>query len=188
MNRSHLEFLASDEWAEMLRIQLLPWVLSAGDLGDDILEIGPGPGRTTDLLRERVARVTAVEVDPSLTRQLRDRLAGTNVHVVEGDGTNTGFESGSFSAATSFSVLHHIPRVEDQDRLLAEVGRVLRPGGLFVGQDSLDTEMIRLGHADDIFNPLPVETLVARFERAGLSDVRLDQDDFHVRFAARKPG
>lgn len=187
MNNWHLEYLASNEGAAMLPDQLLPWVLSAGDLGDDVLEIGPGPGRTTDLLRERVARVTAIEVDSSLARQLADRLTGTNVDVIEGDGTDTRFDSGRFSSATSFSVLHHIPSVEDQDRLFVEIGRVLRRGGIFVGQDSLDTEMIRQGHADDIFNPLPVETLAARFEVAGLSNVRLDQDEFHVRFVARKP-
>jgi hypothetical protein len=66
MNKSHLTYLASPEWAEELRRELLPWIATVGDLGDDVLEIGPGPGRSTDLLRERVARLTAVEVDQAL--------------------------------------------------------------------------------------------------------------------------
>ena len=51
MNESHIEILSSPRWAEMLERDLLPWVDSVADLGDDVLEIGPGPGLTTDLLR-----------------------------------------------------------------------------------------------------------------------------------------
>ncbi len=79
MNESHLQFLASPQWAAMLRTDLLPWVEVAGDLGDDVLEIGPGPGLTTDILSGRVSRLTALEVDPTLAEPLRARLTGTNV-------------------------------------------------------------------------------------------------------------
>jgi len=75
VNQGHLQFLASPEWARMLESELLPWVEAAGNLGDDVLEIGPGPGLTTDLLRRRVSRVTAVEVDPNLGQALKVRLA-----------------------------------------------------------------------------------------------------------------
>src|SRR5947209_130052 len=133
VNETHLVFLASPEWAQMLETDLLPWVDAAGDLGDDVLEIGPGPGLTTDLLRQRVPRLTAVEVDRSLADPLRERLAGTDVDVVCADATATGFASGRFSAATCFSMLHHMPSPNHQDRLFAEVHRVLRSGGIFVG-------------------------------------------------------
>ena len=43
MNEMHLQFLASPEWAQMLETDLLPWVESVGDLGDDVLEVGPVP-------------------------------------------------------------------------------------------------------------------------------------------------
>src|SRR5579872_3438014 len=79
VNEGHLQFLSSPEWAQMLQTDLLPWVLGAGDLGDEVLEVGPGPGLTTDLLRQRVKRITAIEIDIELARQLTDRLAGTNV-------------------------------------------------------------------------------------------------------------
>ncbi len=62
MNREHLEFCASDEWRQMLRDLVLPYALDGAELGDDVLEIGPGPGLTTDLLRAEVARLTAVEI------------------------------------------------------------------------------------------------------------------------------
>ena len=63
MNEGHLQILGSDEWAEHLAQELLPWVLSVAPLGDDVLEVGPGPGRTTDLLRERAER--DLEFDPA---------------------------------------------------------------------------------------------------------------------------
>jgi SAM-dependent methyltransferase len=185
VNESHLLFLASDAWAEMLKTELLPWVEGVGDLGDDVLEIGPGPGRTTDLLRERAARVTAVEVDETLAADLRRRLQGTNVEVITGDGTATDLESGRFSTVTAFSVLHHIPTVRQQDQLFAELARVLRPGGIFVGTDSRDLEMIRLGHVDDIFVPVDPTTLPDRLAAAGFGAVQIDLTDFHIRFVAR---
>jgi SAM-dependent methyltransferase len=187
MNETHLQFLASDQWAEMLDTELLPWVEQVGDLGADVLEVGPGPGRTTDLLRERATYVTAVEMDERLADELRTRLAGSNVAVITGDGTETGLDADRFSTVTAFSVLHHIPSPEAQDRLFAELSRVLRPGGVFVGTDSRDTEMIRLGHADDTFVPVDPETLPARLQAAGFTDVDVDMTEFHIRFVARKP-
>ena len=53
MNKEHLERLSSPEWAEMLQRDLLPWVTSAADLGDDVLEVGPGPGLTTHPILRR---------------------------------------------------------------------------------------------------------------------------------------
>ena len=187
MNRTHIEFLSSPRWAEMLEADLLPWVVSVGNLGDDVLEIGPGPGLTTDLLRQRAGHVTAVEVDPGLAGQLTDRLAGTNVTVIEGDATDTGLPSNRFSAATCFSVLHHMPTPRDQDRLFSEVRRLLRPGGVFVGVDSRDLQPIRDGHVDDTFNPVPPDTLPRRLQAAGLAEVQIDEDEYQIRFVARKP-
>jgi protein-L-isoaspartate O-methyltransferase len=87
MNKRHLEMLASPRWAEMLERDLLPWVSSVADLGADVLEIGPGPGLTTDLLRTRAARVTAVEVDKELVdpRALARRLGAVGFRDVEID-------------------------------------------------------------------------------------------------------
>ncbi len=187
MNEAHLRFLSSPEWARMLDTDLLPWVDAAGDLGDDVLEIGPGPGLTTDLLRRRVARVTVVEVDASLARPLAERLAGTNVEVVCADATQSGLPPGKFSAAACFSMLHHMPTARAQDDLFAEVVRVLRPGGIFVGVDSRDLEPIRLGHADDVFVPVDPEALPARLEAAGFGPTRVDVGDYQFRFVATKP-
>jgi SAM-dependent methyltransferase len=187
VNRSHIEFLSSPRWAEMLETDLLPWVLTVGDLGSDVLEIGPGPGLTTDLLRQRTERVTAVEVDAGLAARLAARLAGTNVDVINGDATSTALDSDRFSAATCFSVLHHMATPPEQDLLFSEVTRVLRPGGIFVGVDSRDLDPIRQNHEGDTFTPVPPATLPGRLMAAGLADVRLDEDSYQIRFVAKKP-
>jgi len=188
MNQGHLQFLSSPEWAQMLQTDLLPWVLSAGDLGHDVLEVGPGPGLTTDLLRQRITRVTAVEIDSDLARQLEDRLAGTNVRVINADATDTGLPSQLFSAATCFSMLHHMPSTQIQDELFAEVLRVLKDGGIFLGVDALDLEPIRQGHVDDIFNPVDPDTLSRRLDSVGFSNIRIERRDYQFRFVAAKPG
>lgn len=188
MNDAHLQFLASPDWARMLEEELFPWVLAVADLGDDVLEVGPGPGLTTDLLRRRVAKVTAVELDAQLAGTLSSRLTGTNVDVLHGDATDLSFPSDRFSAVTCFSVIHHVPSAELQDRLFAKLFRVLRPGGALVGTDSKDFDGVRLFHADDVFVPVDPDTFPARLEAAGFTGVRIEPADFEIRFCAQKPG
>ena len=171
----------------MLETDLLPWLVGVADLGDDVLEVGPGPGLTTDLLRARADRVTAVEVDGALAAALAERLSVSNVEVIHGDGTDTGLASGRFSAATSFAMLHHMPTPELQDRLFAELYRVLRPGGAFVGTDSRDLEAIRAGHVDDVFVPVDPATLGNRLEAVGFRGLMVDVGDYQIRFSASKP-
>jgi SAM-dependent methyltransferase len=88
MNEAHLRICASPEWAAYVESELLPWALGDAELGDEVLEVGPGPGLTTGVLRQRVPRLTAVEIDDRLAQALAERLAGRNVRVVHGDGTS----------------------------------------------------------------------------------------------------
>jgi SAM-dependent methyltransferase len=188
MNAGHLSFLASDQWAQMLRSDLLPWLAQGGDLGDDVLELGPGPGRTTDLLRESAERVTAVELDERLAQSLATRLAGRNVEVVHGDGTQTGLEPDRFSAVTCFHVLHHVPTAELQNQLFAEACRVLRPGGIFFLADALDQTGVRERHAeeDETFLPVPPGELAQRLQSTGFGECQIEQGDYQLLCRARK--
>jgi 16S rRNA A1518/A1519 N6-dimethyltransferase RsmA/KsgA/DIM1 with predicted DNA glycosylase/AP lyase activity len=136
MNRFHRWFCQTNIWKKALADEIIPWALKDVEIGDDVLEVGPGPGMTTDILCERLPRLTSIEIDPSLADALKQRLQGTNVKVVEGDATAMPFADGSFSGAVSFTMLHHVPSPALQDRLLAEVCRVLKPGGVFAGSDS----------------------------------------------------
>ena len=53
------------------------------------------------------------------------------------DATATGLLGGRFSAAVCLTMLHHVPSTALQDRLFAEIHRLIRPGGVLAGQDSL---------------------------------------------------
>jgi SAM-dependent methyltransferase len=188
MNAGHLAFLASDQWAQMLREDLLPWLTAEGDLGDDVLELGPGPGRTTELLQECAARVTAVELDERLAAALAERLAGSNVEVVHGDGARTGLSAARFSAVTCFHMLHHVPSEQLQDELFAEAFRVLRPGGSFLIADALDLALLRERHAaeNETFVPVDPDGLAERLRRAGFADCQIEQGSYQLLCRAAK--
>ena len=51
------------------------WALGDAQLGEDVLEIGPGYGATTDVLSESVPNLTAVEIDSDLAARLIERYA-----------------------------------------------------------------------------------------------------------------
>jgi SAM-dependent methyltransferase len=182
MKSDHLSFLASARWAQMLERDLLPWLRAGGELGHDVLEIGPGPGLTTDLLRSLAANVTVLELDESLVASLRARLAGTRVEVVHADATQAPFAAERFSAVACFHMLHHVPSAAQQDAVFAEVARVLRPGGLFMCADPLDIEPIRAAHHEhgETYIPLDPSTLPARLQRAGFDQIELRAMDYQL--------
>jgi ubiquinone/menaquinone biosynthesis C-methylase UbiE len=185
MNKLHLEYCGGREWAKLVRESIVPWVTGGIDLGDHLLEVGPGPGMTTDVLRELVPQLTAVEVDPMLAAPLRERLAGTNVTVVEADATDLPFEAGAFSAAICLTMLHHVPEPGLQDRLLAEMARVVRPGGYVLSTDNLDSPEFRKGHIDDICNPIDPATLEHRLAAVGLTGVEITTNPYAFRLRIR---
>jgi len=173
MNEGHEQLCSSPEWGEYLATEVLPDVLAGVDLGDRLLEIGPGFGLATDVLCTRVPHLTAVEIDPDYAARLAARFTDGNVRVVEGDATEMGFTDGAFTAAASFTMLHHVPTAELQDRLFAEVARVLAPGAAFIGSDSLDSPGFRAFHAGDTCVPVDPADLAARLTVAGFSPVRI---------------
>ena len=187
MNAVHLQLCASPEWAAYVERELLPWALGDGSLGPDVLEVGPGPGLTTDVLRRRVPHLTAVELDADLARQLAARLTGGGVDVVRGDATSLPFAAGRFSTATTFTMLHHVPSPVLQDRVLGELARVLRPGGTLLGADGTDTSERRALHDDDIFVPVDPDGLGARLDAAGFERIEVEVRGDRFRFLATTP-
>lgn len=188
MNRVHRWYCRSDHWRRTVHDRLAPWVLGGLDLGAHALEVGPGPGLVTDVLRARVARLTAVEIDAALAAALAARLAGSNVTVVQGDATRLPFPDASFDAAVSCTMLHHVPSAALQDQLLSEVGRVLRPGAWLAGSDSTTSLLFRLVHVRDTLVPVAPERLPARLVAAGFGDVRVERHRGAFRFRARRLG
>jgi SAM-dependent methyltransferase len=185
MNADHLRLCSSAEWGDAVERWILPWVLDGVDLGPDVLELGPGPGLTTDVLRARVPRLTAVEIDPELAAALADRLP--DVDVVRADATATGLDEGRFSGAVCCTMLHHVPTAERQDALFAEVHRLLRPGGVLAGEDGLDGPEFRDLHRGDTCVPVEPAGLADRLRAAGFVKVRVDTNEQAVRFRAAKP-
>jgi len=184
VNDEHLALCSSPEWASFVENELLPWVLDGYQLGDHLLEVGPGPGLTTDILRRHTARLAAAELDGALAGQLAARLAGSNVTVVRADAARLPFAAGCFSAAACLTMLHHIPSARQQDKALAEIARVLRPGGVLVGADGLDTPERRRLHQGDIFVPVAPGALARRLRTAGFAEVSVQVAADRVRFAA----
>ncbi|HEX4821999.1 MAG TPA: class I SAM-dependent methyltransferase [Acidimicrobiales bacterium] len=185
MNDGHKWACASNEWRQTVREQIIPWVVGGLDLGDDVIELGPGYGATTDVFQELLPRLTAVEIDSALAIDLIKRFDGTNVRVVEGDATALTFDDDCFTGALCFSMLHHVPTLELQDQLFAEARRVLRPGAVFAATDSLDDPGLRDFHKDDTFVPVDPDTLTDRLERAGFVDIAVDRNPYAWKVAAR---
>ena len=179
----------SDEWRQAMRDVILPWALNGTDLGDDVLEVGPGYGATTDVLSRAVPRLTSVEIDDALAAMLTDRFADVStVEIVNGDATALPYDDDCFTGAACFTMLHHVPTIELQDRLFAEVARVLRPGAPLVASDSLGSEELKAHHQDDTYNPVDPSTLPGRLAAAGFSDVDVRTNDYGWAVIARVAG
>ncbi|HEY1825557.1 MAG TPA: class I SAM-dependent methyltransferase [Acidimicrobiales bacterium] len=187
MNDEHFKICSSADWAEYVENDLLPWALGSSDLGEAVLEIGPGPGLTTDVLLKRVAHLTTVEIDPRLAAALAERLSGSHVTVVTADATSLPFEEGQYSSVVTFTMLHHVPSRELQNRLFAEVARVLRGGGLFTGTDSKETTSRWMLHQGDVYTPVDPSSLAPRLDAAGFTDVVVEENADRFRFLARRP-
>jgi ubiquinone/menaquinone biosynthesis C-methylase UbiE len=187
MNRFHRWYCRSAIWKTALNTGIMPYALDGLELGPKLLEVGPGPGLTTDVLRQRAAQITAIEVDPHLAAALEQRLQGTNVTVIKGDATAMPFQDQMFSGAVSFTMLHHVPSPALQDQLFAEVFRVLKPGGPIAGTDSRSSLLFRLIHFGDTMVLVDPATLGQRLEQVGFTDVAVDAVARRFRFRARRP-
>jgi ubiquinone/menaquinone biosynthesis C-methylase UbiE len=186
MNKAH-EMCGSDEWRQAMREVILPWALGETDLGDDVLEVGPGYGACTDVLSKSVRKLTSVEIDPELAATLRGRFATVpSVEIVNADATKLPYGAGRFTGTACFTMLHHVPSDELQDQLFAEVARVLRPGAALVASDSLGSDELAAHHADDVYNPVDPATLPARLAAAGFTDVEVRTNPYGWAVLARK--
>ncbi len=106
--------------------------------GGHVLEVGCGRGVGTELLFDEfgVGSVDAFDLDPKMVRRARARLArhGSRVKLWVGDVTHIDAADGAYDAVFDFGIIHH---VLDWRRALAEVHRVLAPGGRFYAEEVL---------------------------------------------------
>ena len=92
-----------------------------------ILDLGCGDGQLTERLAASGACVVGVDISPEMVEAAR----GRGIEAVEACAESLPFADRSFDAVFSNAVLHWI---RDQDAMMAEVRRVLKPGGRFVAE------------------------------------------------------
>lgn len=132
--------LRSEVWRALTRRTVLPWVLRFGDLPSvaSVLEVGAGPGINAEKLLETFPawRMTVTDLDDTRLEDARARLTrfGDRARVQAVNATALPFDDATFQVVVSLGVWHH---VGDWEKALAEVARVLEPGGRLVLVDLL---------------------------------------------------
>lgn len=185
MNLVHRRYCRSARWAHHLE-DLLPWATEDIPLARRrVLELGSGPGQTTDWIAPRVGHLTALEYDQADADALAARRP--DIRTVHGDATAMPFPDASFDVVVCFTMLHHIPTAAGQDRLFAEARRVLRPGGVFAGSDSRWGPLFALAHLGDTLTLVDPGRLTGRLAGAGLQDIGVQTRRRALRFRAHAP-
>lgn len=99
--------------------------------GASVLDVGCGPGIWTRELARRGYRTSAVDLTENAVALARNSLSmfGLTAEVQIGDAENLPFPNETFDGVVSHGVIHHTPNTE---RCIAEMERVLKPGGVAV--------------------------------------------------------
>jgi ubiquinone/menaquinone biosynthesis C-methylase UbiE len=116
--------------------------------GGRVLELGAGTGANVDLYPEAVGELVLTEPDPHMTKQLRAKLAesGRVAEVVEAPAERLPFADASFDTAVLTLVLCTVP---DPAAAVAEVSRVLKPGGRLLFLEHVRSEQPSLARWQD---------------------------------------
>ena len=145
--------------------------------GARALEVGCGPGYGSELILTRFGadRVDAIDLDPAMVDRGRRRLTrfGGRARMAAGDVSDLwaalAAEDASYDAVFDFAIIHH---VEDWRAALAEIIRVLRPGGRFyfdeVTATALATRSYRWLTDHPTHDRFTGPEFIAELERQGL--------------------
>jgi ubiquinone/menaquinone biosynthesis C-methylase UbiE len=107
--------------------------------GDRLLDVGAGTGLLAEAAAPRVASVIAIDSSPGMCRHLEKKLARlrvANARVLKNDATDLQLDDNAIDVVVSNYCLHHL-RDAEKLRALAEIMRVLRPGGRLVFADMM---------------------------------------------------
>jgi ubiquinone/menaquinone biosynthesis C-methylase UbiE len=96
-----------------------------------VVDLGAGTGLSTLVWADRAEQVIGIEAQPAMLAVARERTTSPSVKFREGFADRTGLEPGSVDVVTCVQAFHWM----NPDAALAEVGRILRPGGVFAAID-----------------------------------------------------
>ncbi len=137
MHVENLEQMASTPGFGALRDEILELARLRSD--EHVLDVGAGTGLLTLAAAPHVAEVSALDISPAMCGHLRSKLARLgigNVEVLVENATRLPFEDASLDIVISNYCFHHLADT-DKRRALAEIERVLRPGGRLVFADMM---------------------------------------------------
>lgn len=120
----------------------------------EVLEIGAGTGLNLRAYpREGITRIVATEPNPAMSRSLRRKLgeAPAPVEVVQASGERLPFEDATFDTVVGTLVLCE---PEDPALVVAEVARVLKPGGRYLFLEHVRSEDPKLARTQDRVAPV----------------------------------
>ena len=174
MNAGHMEFCASEDWRRMVHDTILPVALRGVELGDDAIEIGPGPGFTTDVLRTMTAALTAVEIDEGLAavagRADGWRATSTSWWATRPRWTSPATVSRAPPRSTCCTTSRPADAAGPRLRRAGPGARPRRrPGG---GRRRPTPRAARSFHEGDTYNPIDPDELEPRLGAAGFATSR----------------
>jgi ubiquinone/menaquinone biosynthesis C-methylase UbiE len=101
--------------------------------GQHVLDLCCGTGRHSIALAEEGLHVTGIDLSETLLKHAREESAGRNIRYVRGDMRELPFEDGSFDVVVNlFTSFGYFETDADNQKVLHEIARVLRPGGAFL--------------------------------------------------------
>ena len=187
MNRLHRWYCQSNHWRHRLGTEILPWSLKGVDLGGEVWNsdqgqasqrtgCAPNAGTSHALNWTSTWRALCGSVLPPRTSRCGS-VTPRQCH----------------SATRRFPLFSHLrcstpyTFLALQDRLFCEAFRVLKPGGIFAGSDSLWSVWMQIFHFADTMVTLDPGLLPGRLEAAGFKDVGVETSGGRVRFWAKRP-